>query len=132
MTVQARVGGADDEGSFELDLIEPPRCSGCEGRCIWRWAPVSSLRVRSELDLQPGEIVTISLRRQLLLHGALALHGLPWGGLLLGAAAGALIQGGDLGTVVGAVAGLGGGLLAGRRLQRARRIAPDLIRAPVS
>jgi len=132
MTAQARVGRVHADHTVQLDILEPPRCGGCEGTCIWRWAPVSSLRVRSPLALQPNELVTISIERRHLLLGVLVLHGLPWAGLLAGAVAGVSSIGGDVGALLGAVIGLAGGSILARRAQARWRIAPALARASES
>ena len=129
MTAQARVGQLHADHTVQLDILEPPRCSGCEGTCIWRWAPISSLRVQSSLALQPDELVTISIDRRHLLLGSLVLHGLPWAGLLAGVVAGVSSIGGDLGALLGSVAGLAGGSILARRWQDRWRIAPVLARA---
>ena len=132
MTADARVERVHADRTVELSVVEPPRCKGCEGTCIWRVSPASSLRVRSNGQLQPGQLVTISLKRKDFLRGALLLHGLPWAGLVGGAALGALLRGGDLWVLVGAMIGLAGGLLAmraivARGLGRPRWLTPDLI-----
>lgn len=129
MTAQARVRQLHADHTVQLDILEPPRCSGCERSCIWRWAPASSLRVRSSLALQPDELVTISVDRRYLLLGSLVLHGLPWAGLLAGVVVGISSIGGDLGALVGSVAGLAGGSILARRRQDRWRIAPVLARA---
>lgn len=129
MTAQARVRQLNADRTVQLDILEAPRCSGCEGTCIWRWAPASSLRLPSSLALQPDELVTISIDRRHLLLGSLVLHGLPWAGLLVGAVAGVWSVGGDLGALLGSVVGLAGGSILARRGQERWRIAPVLARA---
>ena len=127
MTVKARVRRINPDRSVDLSILPPPRCSGCEGVCLWGWAPVSSLRLHDAGRHHPGDLVTVSLKSRHALQGALLLHGLPWAGLLVGAAAGVAGLGGDLGALIGALAGLAAGLTAGRSLQGHWRVAPTLI-----
>lgn len=127
MTVQARVRRIHADRSVDLSILPPPRCSGCEGVCLWGWAPVASLRLQDAGRHQPGDLVSVSLKSRLALHGALLVHGLPWAGLLVGAAVGVAGLGGDPGALVGALTGLGTGLLSGRSLQRRWRVTPTLL-----
>ena len=132
MTADARVERVHPDRTVELSVVEPPRCKGCEGTCMWRLSPASTLRVRGDGRLRPGQLVTISLKRKHFLHGALLLHGLPWAGLVAGAGLGTLVAGGDIAVLIGAVTGLAVGLLAtrtivSRGLERPRWITPDLV-----
>ncbi len=127
MTVQARVRRTHADRSVDLSILPPPRCSGCEGVCLWGWAPVSSLRLHASGRHRPGDLVSVSLKSRHALHAALLVHGLPWAGLLVGAAAGVAGLGGDAGALIGALSGLGAGLMAGRWLQGQSRFAPALI-----
>ena len=129
LSAQARVGRAQPDSAVQLELIEPPRCSGCEGWCLLRRRPAAPLRIRSPVALRPDELVTISIDRRHLLRGALILHGLPWAGLLAGAVAGVLSIGGDPGALLGALAGLAAGALLARRSQGYWRISPVIARA---
>lgn len=126
MTVRARVRRVEHDRWVDLAILPAPRCSGCEGTCMWGWAPPSSLRLRASGGHQPGDLVTVSLRNRQVFRGTLLLHGLPWAGLLAGTVAGAMSLGGDLGASLGAVTGLIVGLLAGRRLQGSWRVRPVL------
>ena len=128
MSAQARVDEVHPDNTVQLELLEPPRCRGCEGWCFWRLTPTSPLRLQSALALEPDELVTISMDRRQLLLGALMLHGLPWIGLLVGALAGVASIGGDLGALLGALAGLGVGSLLARRQQAAWKISAVLTR----
>lgn len=129
MTARARVRRVGRGRWIDLALLPAPRCSGCEGTCLWGWKPPSSLRIRATGRHRPGDLVTVSLRDRHVLHGALLVHGLPWAGLLAGTVAGVLSVGGDAGALVGAAAGLGLGLLAGRRLQGRWRVRPEVVEA---
>ena len=95
---------------------------------MWGWKPSTSLRIRATGRHRPGDLVSVSLRDRHVFHGALLVHGLPWAGLLAGAAAGVLVVGGDPGALLGAAAGLGLGLLAGRRLQGRRRVRSEVVK----
>ena len=95
---------------------------------MWGWKPPSSLRVRGSGRHRTGELVSVSLRYRQVFHATLLVHGLPWAGLLAGTVAGVMSLGGDPGALLGAVAGLGLGLLAGRRLQGRWQVRPEVIR----
>lgn len=130
MSVQARVARLYADHTVQLELLEPPtRCSGCEGKCLWRWAPTAPLRLHTTVALQPEDRVTVTVDRRGVLLAALLLHGLPWLGLLTGALLGVWSLGGDLGTFLGALAGLAVGSMLARRRQAHWRIEPVLTRA---
>ena len=128
MTVRARVRRVGRGGWIDLAILPPPRCGGCEGTCMWGWKPPTSLQVRADGLHRQGDLVSVSLRDRHVFHGALLVHGLPWAGLLAGAAAGVMTIGGDPGALLGAAAGLGLGLLAGRRLGGRRRVRPEVVK----
>ena len=129
LSAQARVRRAQPDSTVQLELIEPPRCSGCAGWCVLRRRAGAALRIRSPVALQPDDLVTLSIDRRHLLRGALVLHGLPWAGLVAGAVAGVASIGGDPGALLGALAGLAAGALLARRGQGRWRIAPVIARA---
>jgi len=126
MAARARVGRIRSDRRVELELIEPPRCSGCEGVCTWRWSPAGAFPLTTDSSLEPGEVVRLVMPTQRVLQGALLLHGLPWGGLVAGAAAGVAGLGGDSGCLLGAVAGLAAGLFLARRLETRWQVAATL------
>ena len=126
MTARARVRRVHPDRWIELAVLPAPRCSGCEEVCLWGWAPPSSLRVRDSGHYRAGDLVSLSLRSRHVLHGAVLLHGLPWMGLLAGAAVGAAGVGGDLGSLSGAAIGLGAGVFFGRWLQKHWRVSPQI------
>lgn len=128
MSAQARVDRLHPDRTVQLEILEPPRCPGCERWCLWRLAPTAPLRVESSLVLEPDELVTISIDRRHLLRGALMLHGLPWAGLLVGAVAGVTTIGGDLGALLGAIGGLASGSILARRQQANWKISTVLTR----
>ena len=130
MAARARVGRIHSDRRVELELVEPPRCRGCEGVCTWRWSRVGALPLTTDLSLQPGEVVRLVMPTQRVLQGALLLHGLPWGGLVVGAAAGVAGLGGDLGCLLGAVAGLALGLFLARRIETRWQVAATLTVIP--
>ena len=127
MTARARVRRVEGGRWLDLAILPPPRCSGCQGTCMWGWKPPSTLRIRDTGRHRPGDFVSVSLQDRHVLHGTLLVHGLPWAGLLLGTVAGVLSVGGDPGALLGAAAGLGLGLLAGRRLQGRWRVRPEVV-----
>lgn len=128
LTARARVRRIAGDGWMDLAILPAPRCSGCEGACMWGWKPPSSLRVRGSGRHRTGDLVSVSLRYRQVFHATLLVHGLPWAGLLAGTVAGVMSLGGDPGALLGAVAGLGLGLLAGRRLQGRWQVRPEVIR----
>lgn len=129
MTARARVGRVESGRWIDLAILPAPRCSGCEGACMWGWKPPASLRVRDSGCHRPGDLVSVSLRNRHVLRGTLLVHGMPWAGLLAGTVAGVSSLGGDIGALLGAVAGFAIGLSAGRRLQSRWRVRPELVRA---
>jgi positive regulator of sigma E activity len=75
------------------------------------WRRIQTQRLRCKLGgTVPGigSSVSVSIPERNLLYGALAVHGAPLAGLLLGALIGMLAIGGDLGTLAGAVLGIAG------------------------
>lgn len=128
MSVRARIQRVYSDRQVDLAILPGPRCSGCEGACLWGWSPPTSLRISDENCHRPGDLVSVSLRTRQVLRAAMLVHGLPWAGLLAGAAVGVVMLGGDLGSLLGAAVGVGAGLLAGQRLQRNWRVSPELIK----
>ena len=126
MTARARVQRVHADRWIELAILPAPRCSGCEGACLWGWAPPSSLRVRDSGRYRQGDLVWLSLRSRQVLYAAVLLHGLPWVGLLAGAAVGAAGVEGDLGSLSGAAVGLGAGVFFGRWLQQRWHVSPQV------
>jgi positive regulator of sigma E activity len=132
MTIQARVRRIDSCNTVELELSEAIRCSGCRGGCFWRRTFPTALRVRVDARLGVGELVSVSLPARSVLRAALILHGLPWAGILAGAAAAASLGGSsDLSCLLGAVIG-GLGALAVARGMRERLESLTLARLTVS
>ena len=129
MTARARVRRVESGRWIDLAILPAPRCSGCEGACMWGWSPPSSLRLRDSGRHRAGDLVSVSLRNRHVFRGALLMHGMPWAGLLAGTVAGVAMLGGDLGALFGAIAGLSLGLLAGKRLQGRFRVSPELVKA---
>lgn len=66
------------------------------------------------LQLSEGDSVRLELAPRSLLRASLLAYGLPLGGGVAGAVLGYLAGGGDAITVLAAVLGLAGGVLAGR------------------
>jgi len=119
MTARGVVCGIDADGWLELELAQGERCAGCAGACLWRRLPeVARTRLPSARPLAVGTPVLIVLPQRYILLSALLLHGLPWLALLLGAAAGAMASGTDLGALVGAVLAGGFSIIMTPRLRR--------------
>jgi positive regulator of sigma E activity len=120
MTARAVVRHADAKrGRVELEFVDLPACRGCEGACMWRRLPATTrMRFATDLPLHVGDPVLVSLPERYLLIGAIVLHGLPMAALLLGALAGFMVTGSDLGSVGGAVGGVALAVIATPRLRR--------------
>ena len=76
-----------------------------------------------ERDPVAGEWLLIGLSTSAVQHASLLMYGLPLAGLMLGSIAGSLFLANDAVALLGAVLGLGTGLLLARR--RAGRITDD-------
>lgn len=107
LTARGVVRRARADGTIELELMQSEGCRGCRGACLWRrLSDGPSLALRTRRSFAPGTRVAVSLPERFVLRTALLMHGVPWIGLLAGAALGAAAAGSDLGTVAGAVAGV--------------------------
>jgi positive regulator of sigma E activity len=124
ISVQARVGSLHGDSMVELDFLSSKVCRGCEGGCLWRWKPPPSLRILSSLQVHVNELVTVSVNSQYLMLGTIFLYGLPWLGLLCGAAIGVMSFGNDLSTLLGSFCGFVAGLLLGRYCDTYLHISP--------
>jgi positive regulator of sigma E activity len=104
MTARAVVTAFHADGSVDLEIATPSRCAGCAGMCTWRRLPTSvRLRLPAAAGARVGADVLVTLPERYVLLGALLLHGLPWGALLLGCALGAYTIPGDVGAIAGAI-----------------------------
>lgn len=107
LTARGVVRRARADGTVELELIPSPGCRGCHGACLWRrLSDEPALALRTRRPFAPGTRVSVSLPERFVLRTALLMHGVPWLGLLTGAALGATATGSDLGTVAGAATGV--------------------------
>ena len=102
MTARATVRAVGEDGLVDLEIDGSARCAGCAGACLWRRAAAPRARLPSSTALPVGASVLVALPQRYVLMSALLLHGLPWSGLLAGAAVGAYLSGHDLGTLIGA------------------------------
>ncbi|MBN1238445.1 MAG: SoxR reducing system RseC family protein [Gammaproteobacteria bacterium] len=130
LTVAATVVRAAGRHGFDVELDTAERCAGCSGFCMWSWgAQQRSARITSDLPLEVGDRVSVSLPADQVLASTLLLHGLPLGALLAGGAIGAFATQSDLGCLVGAAAGLGATLAAAPRLRRrTERLTAERVR----
>jgi positive regulator of sigma E activity len=118
MSVEATVCSRTPDGTVELEFSQS-HCAGCAGSCTWRRAlDAHRARFRCGLSLCEGDVVRVSLPANHLLMSAMLLHGLPLVALLAGAAVGAWVGQSDLGSLIGAMAGLVLVLVATPRLRR--------------
>jgi positive regulator of sigma E activity len=121
LVARARVLTVPADGFLSVELLDSRTCAGC--RCGRLTAP-EKRTVR--LDLGPasglyrGDELTIAMPAGDLLRAALWLHGLPWLGFVVGAAAGGLAMGGDLPSMLGAGLGLAAAFVALRWTRRHR------------
>jgi sigma-E factor negative regulatory protein RseC len=119
MTARAIVRVFEPGGCVELELLDEPRCRGCEGVCLWRRLPGSRrMRLSASREWCAGDPVLVALPARYVLLGAMLLYGFPWAALLAGALAGAALSGTDLGVLIGAVLGVTAALAAAPRLRR--------------
>ena len=124
MTARAIVRAVREGGLVDLEIDDSSRCAGCAGACFWRRVPAATrARLPGPASLPVGSFVLIALPERYVLLSAVLLHGLPWVGLLAGAALGAYLTGHDLGTLLGAVLGVTFSIMMTpglrRRLERA-------------
>ena len=85
MTARARVRAIHVGNLVDVEFLPPARCRGCAGSCTWFRAPdAGELRLRAAVPVTVGQTVQVSLPGRYVLLGAVLLHGLPWGMLLLG------------------------------------------------
>lgn len=107
LTVEATVLGTDAQGYVELEFNPASRCAGCTGFCtLGRERHPRRARFKSAQPLAAGTAVRVTLPADHIMKSALVLHGLPLAALLAGAALGSTFTGSDLGTLIGAAAGL--------------------------
>lgn len=119
LTARGVVRETRADGSVELELTPSAACRGCRGACLWRRLGAEPpLALHPRTRLAAGTEVAVSVPERFVLRAALLMHGLPWAALLAGGAAGAAVSGGDLGTLVGAVSGLGVGVALTPGLRR--------------
>jgi positive regulator of sigma E activity len=132
LTAEAVVLAARPDGSVDLEFAPSAGCAGCAGACLWKRLQAARLeRLRPPFALAPGTAVTVELPAERLLGVSMLLHGLPLAAILVGAAAGSLIAGSDLGTLAGVALALAAVSVATRRL-RGRLEAATLARLIVT
>lgn len=119
MTARAVVRDTGPRGLVEIELVDAPRCRGCEGSCLWRRMPrAQRLELHCAKAVAVGDAVTVSLPAHYVLVAALMLYGVPLAGLLAGALGGALVGSSDLAVLLGAVAGVALASVAAPSLKR--------------
>jgi len=120
LAADAVVRSVDSDGYVELEFDPASRCAGCAGLCTWTRPDAGGGRIRlpSSVAMAPGTRVRVSLPADRVMSSALLLHGLPLAALLAGGAAGAVLAGSDVGTLAGALIGLGAAALGTRSLRR--------------
>ena len=119
LTARGVVRRARADGTVELELTPSPGCRGCRGACLWRrLSDAPTLALRPGRPFAAGTPVALSLPERFVLRTALLMHGVPWVGLLAGAALGATATGSDIGALVGAISGVAVALGATPRLRR--------------
>jgi positive regulator of sigma E activity len=124
LTAEAVVVAARANGCIDLEFQPAAGCAGCAGTCLWKRLQSTRIeRLHAPGVFRTGTRVSVSLPERRVLLASLLVHGLPLAAILLGAGAGAALIGTDLGTLVGAVLGIGIALVScrplGRRLERA-------------
>ena len=110
-----------------LALVEVQRanaCGGCAGKAGCGTASFADyfgrrtarVSVRNPIGARPGEWVVVGYEERAFLRAAAVMYLLPIGALALGAAAGTAWGGSEALGVLGAAAGLAGGLAFSRRI----------------
>lgn len=95
---------------------------GCGHAALMGEMPPVRIKVLNRLDVRPGDWVVLGLPSGALLGSLTLAYGLPLGGFLLGAVAGAAFGAGA--AIVAAAAGLALALAAGRFVFASRRADP--------
>ncbi len=119
----------------QVRMEAAPACAGCGSRQSCSAADAKGQLVSVLLDepVAPGEPITLSLPESSIAVAALLGYLLPAVGLVLGAVLAGAIFSGDAAAVLGAILGLGAGVLIARALSRSsigRDVAPSVC-APV-
>lgn len=131
----ARVVAATRDGLW-VEARRADACRGCGGGTSCgqalrgaRSTSLSLLRLTPPAGsaLTPGATVTLSVPESLVLKLSLLFYLLPLAALLGGALLAARVGGGEVATVLGAVAGLCGGALAARGLARRIEARSDIL-----
>ena len=125
----ARVVRAGADGVWVEPVETAGGCGSCGGKGCGarRLAELFSDKPRNflvdtQLSLQPGDQVVVGVPEGAVLAAAGRLYGLPLAAMLIGAWAGQSVWGGDVGAVVGLVAGGLAGVLLGRGRSAARPV----------
>jgi positive regulator of sigma E activity len=119
LSVRGIVRAMGATGEVEVELLDAPRCRGCEGTCLWRRMPqLTRLSVQDYAPLSVGDRVDVSLPARWVLVGACLLYGLPLTGLLAGAIAGSLFGASDVAVLIGAITGVALSFVAAPPLRR--------------
>jgi positive regulator of sigma E activity len=119
LSVRGIVRAVGVAGEVDVELLDAPRCRGCEGACLWRRMPqLTRLSLRGSEALSVGDRVNVSLPAHWVLVGACLLYGLPLTGLLAGALAGSLLGASDIGVLIGALTGVALSFAAAPPLRR--------------
>lgn len=118
--------------TIEVDsMVACPRCA--EGRGCGAGLVSGTARLRRvdavaapDMELQPGDMVSVELQPGRLLNAALMAYGAPLLGAVLAAALAFSFRFGDAGTAAACLAGLGAGMLASRLYLRRPACLGDL------
>ena len=118
LTADAVVLAARPDGCVDLEFAPSAACSGCAGTCLWKRLQAARLEnLRAPFALAPGTAVTVELPAERLLAASMLVHGVPLLAILVGAAAGSLIGGSDLGALGGALLALVVAIAGTKRLR---------------
>ena len=120
MVAKGRVLASRADGRLAVELNAEEACPGCRcGRLALMPARrATELSLDGQAPARVGEEILVTIPASTVLRASLCLHGLVLAGLLVGAVGAAAAGFGDLGCFVGAVMGLSGAALIGRRSQR--------------
>lgn len=125
LVARASVLAAHADGRLSLQLVGRQACPGCRcGRLTLPEQGVLELELAERAWIPRGTEVLVSTPARDVLRGAAWLHGVPWALFVLGATLAAAAGFGDLGCLLGGVAGLGTALLLLRCTQHRWQALP--------
>ena len=95
-------------GRAKVAIVRSEACVNCPSKSMCHSAAggLNVLEVENPLEARPGEKVVVELRPEALVKATAMVYMLPAAAMVVGATAGWLLAGTDLGSMSGALAGL--------------------------